>query len=278
MELTKLSKKINKTLKSSLKKIDINNLISAVVLIKNDEVNIKRALKSLFFCEEIIIINDNSADTTLQQIKEFAPKAKIFTRSLDSDFAAQLNYGMSKTKNSLVLFLDPDEEITKELSDEILSVSQNDRYINSNFSFKRIDYLWGKFLRHGEIGAYRAIRLVRKNSGLWARRVHQQFVSTNNLIELNNPILHYPHTTLHKFLDNINHWSTLHALANKEEGKNSTMSKIIFWPVIHFVKNYVFRLGFMDGMQGLICALVMAIHSYLSWSKLWMLQKGFTKI
>ena len=63
--------------------------------------------------------------------------------------------------------------------------------------------------------------------------------------------------------------STLHAQANLEEGKKSSLIKITVWPCGKFFYNYVLRLGFLDGVQGFVFALMMSFHSFLAWSKLW---------
>lgn len=133
--------------------------------------------------------------------------------------------------------------------------------------------MWGKWLTHGESGSTNVIRLVKKGSGKWVRRVHPNFEYEGITGEFKNPIRHYPHQTLHKFIDSINRWSTWHAIANDEEGKKSSLLKIIVWPVGHFLKNFILRAGFLDGMQGFVYASIMSAHSFLSWSKLWLIQK-----
>lgn len=250
-------------------------LISAVVIAKDEADNIKRTLNSLTFCDEVIVIDDNSKDTTSEIAKKSG--AKVFLRNLNGDVSGQMNFGMSKAKNEHVLFIDADEEVTEVLRKEIL---QNLEAVGnkSNYQMKRIDCIWGKWVLYGEVGAFRSTRLVHKNSGEWARAVHQSFRSDLPITELQNPILHYPHQTLSGFVSHINFWSTLHAIENLREGKRSNLLKIILWPIAHFMRNYIFRLGFMDGLHGFMYALIMAIHSFLAWSKQYMLEIGYKKI
>ncbi len=254
--------------------------ISAVILTKNEETNILECIKTLSFCDQIIVIDDESTDKTLSKLRDLKhPKLKIFKRPLNNDFSQQLNFGLNKTTGEWILFIDPDEKISTSLREEIIKYTNKQigkKY--SGIAFRRIDFMWGRWLKYGEVGSFRSVRLVRRGKGKWVRRVHQSLSVEGPTLTAANPILHYPHQTLRKFISNVNKWSTLHAMANYDEGKKSNLFKIIVFPVAHFIKNYLLRLGFLDGMQGFVYALVMASHSYLSWSKQWMLQKGFKQI
>lgn len=242
--------------------------ISAVILAKNEEENIKECLKSLKFCSEILVIDDDSTDSTVKLAKSLG--AKVISKSLGNNFADQSNFAINNTANEWILFVDADERISKELETEITIALESKEY--KAYYLKRIDYIWGKWLKYGEVGNFHSIRLIKKGSGKWVRRVHQHYKTLSKVGELKNPILHYPHKNLRTFINHIDQWSELHAVANMEEGKRSTLSKIIFYPVGHFINNYIFKLGFLDGMQGLVFSLVMAGHSYLSWSKLFLMQ------
>lgn len=248
-------------------------MISAVILTKNEEKNIQECLKSIDFCDEVVVVDDNSIDKTSYLCKKFG--AKVFVREMKKDVSAQLNFGMSKAKGDWILFLDADERVSPELRQEILGAVSKDSGIKG-YVFKRHDFLWGKWLRHGEIGSFRSLRLVKRGSGKWERRVHQKFMISGRISEFKNPLLHIPHKSLKKFVESIDRWSSWHALANYEEGKQASFLRIIFFPLLHFIRNYVFRMGFLDGIQGFVLAVVMSFHSYLSWSKLWIYQKKST--
>jgi glycosyltransferase involved in cell wall biosynthesis len=229
-------------------------------------------LKSLSFCDEIIVVDDQSIDQT----QEFAEKkdARIFVHPLADNWAQQRNFGLKKAKGDWVLFIDADERVTEALASEI----SNFKFQISNevcgFYLKRQDYMWGKALKHGETASVRFLRLAKKGSGVWRRKVHEVWDINGETHELANPIYHYSHPTLRAFLAKINKFSTLHAIANKEEGKNSSILKIVIWPIGHFVYNFIFRLGFLDGIPGFAVAVVMSFNSFLAWSKLWFYQKG----
>src|SRR3990172_2442189 len=106
---------------------------------------------------------------------------------------------MKKAKGKWILFLDADERITKHLADEILEKVGSAEEIRG-FFFRRSDYLWGSWLKHGEIGTVKLLRLVKKGFGRWERRVHPNFEIDGKTSIFKNPILHFPHPTLSKFL------------------------------------------------------------------------------
>lgn len=251
-------------------------MITGVVLTKNEENNIGECLKHLKFCDEVIVIDDNSIDDTRQIAEKFG--AKVFVRDLNMDFAYQCNFGIGQAGGDWVLFVDADERVTDALASEISNFQLSNSDVVDGFYVRRRDYMWGRLLKYGENNNQRLMRLIKKGSGKWKRRVHQYFEVEGNVSKLKNFIDHFPHPTVTLFIESVNRWSTWHALANKEEGKKSTLFKICFWPLGHFLKNYFLRFGFLDGRQGFVHAVLMSFHSFLAWGKLWMLQKGYSKV
>lgn len=245
--------------------------ISTVILTKNEEENIFDCIKSIKFCDEIIVVDDYSEDKTVKIAKEL--NAKVSQRVLNGDFAAQRNFGIKKAKGKWILFLDADERVTPYLKNEIIQLTNDPLIEYSGFYIKRVDLLWGKKVAKGEAGSIKLLRLAKKNSGVWSRMVHEFWRIRGKKKTLINPILHYPHQSLQEFIESINSFSKLHAYANREEGKRSNLFKIILWPKGHFIKNWVFKMGFFDETLGFIIAILMSFHSFLSWSKLWFLQK-----
>lgn len=241
--------------------------ITAVVITKNERNNIEKCLKSLLWCDEVLVIDDYSTDKTRSLALKLG--TKVYTRALNNNFAAQRNYGLEKAKNNWVLFIDADEITSKELKKEISSsLKQN----HSGYLIKRIDYWKGKKLTHGETGNTYILRLAKKNSGTWKRSVHEYWDIKGSVAKLNHPIIHYPHKSVSDFISGIEMYSTIHAQEIYSECKRSNMFQLIFRPIGKFMNNYIVRKGFLDGTPGLIVAIVMSYHTYLSWSKLWILQ------
>lgn len=194
-----------------------------------------------------------------------------------TDFASARNKLLQKAKSDWIFFVDSDEKVSPQLRNEVLEAIKKQDV--QGYFVDRRDFIFGTELEHGEFSNYgwfgnsRLMRLARRGAGKWERSIHEIWKVKGKTGTLKNPLFHYPHPNLRAFINNINYFSDLHAIALKNEGKKSGLIKIIIWPVGKFVYNYFFRLGFIDGMVGFMVALMMSFHSYLAWSKLWILQK-----
>jgi len=261
-------------------------MLSAIILTKNEEKNIERCLQSLDFVDEIVVVDDYSTDRTLNQISKIKKqndklKIKIFQRNLNSDFAAQRNFGMEKASGEWIFFLDADEELSKELKEEIKEVinyASLERDDLVGFYLIRRDFFWGRGVRFGEVLKVRRkgiLRLIKKGFGKWYGKVHEELkinqpVGGKKLktLQLRNFINHFPHQTVKEFLQEINFYSSLRADELFQKGKKTNILEIIFYPLFKFILNYVIYFGFLDGSSGFIYAFMMSFHSFLVRGKL----------
>ena len=246
-------------------------MLSSVIITKNEEKNIERCIKSLKFCDEIIVIDDYSIDKTVSLANKLG--AKVFQNRLDDDFSKQRNFGLKVANREWVLFIDADEVVGSELAGEIIKVTSDPTIKNDGYYLRRQDTLWNKKLNFGENGNTKLLRLGKKNNGIWKRKVHEFWEIKGSKALLRNPLSHYPHSDLSEFINSIEQFSSLHAEANFLEKKRSNIFKIVFWPPLKFFNNYFLCGGFLDGVEGFVSAMLMSMHSYLAWSKLWILKK-----
>ncbi len=248
-------------------------MISVVVLTKNEENNIADCLTGLSWCDEIIIIDDNSEDKTQEIARRMG--AKVFARSLNNDFAGQRNYGLEKATGDWVLFVDADERVSPVLWYEIMSRTNDPASQVVGFYLRRTDVLWGKELKNGEIGNIKLLRMAKKDAGSWHRKVHEVWKVSGSTLLLDKPLLHYPHSTITAFLKEINFYTDLRAEELYKKRVKASWWSIILHPKAKFVLNYFLRRGYLDGLPGLVFALMMSLHSFLVRGKLWMLwEKG----
>lgn len=243
-------------------------MISAVVLTKNEENNIVDCLESLKWCEEIVVIDDNSEDRTVELAK--TQGATVYTRALDGDFAKQRNFGLEKAKGEWVFFVDADEQVSKALSYEILSHLSTEKPFEGYF-VRRIDHMWGKKLLHGETYGLKLIRLAKKKSGIWYGYVHEKWEVKGTTGYLENPLTHYPHPTVASFLKEINKYSDIRVKELEKEKKSVRWISIIMYPLGKFLVNYFLKRGFLDGIPGLLVSTMMSFHSFLVRAKLWLI-------
>lgn len=233
--------------------------LTAVILTKNNQLEISQLLKSLSWCNEIIVIDDNSIDQTRQIAKSY--KAKVFKRSLNADFAAQRNFALSKAKSKWVLFIDSDEQISDSLAEEIqTTILETDK---DGFYIQRVDNWLGKRLSHAEFGI-NLLRLGKKDKGKWTNSVHEVW-NIKNTGKLKNTLLHNPHSSVAEFVSEINFYSDIHSKSKSEVNFWQT----IFYPIGKFLNNYYLKLGFKESTHGFVAITLMSFHSFLAWSKAW---------
>ncbi len=245
-------------------------MISVVLLSHNDEEILARAISSVSWADEVIVVDDASSDTTVEIAKKSG--ATVIIHPLEKDFATQRNIGLQKAKDEWVFFLDSDEVVSTELKNEILSIVNTIGGASEivGYFIKRTDHMWGKALMHGETSDVRLLRLAKKGSGLWSRPVHEIWEIVGKTSELHCPLDHFPHPTVAQFLHEINMYSTINAdmlYANKTPAKGW---HIIAYPKAKFIKNYIVLGGFRDGMPGVLVAIMMSLHSFLTRGKLYM--------
>lgn len=251
-------------------------MLSVVIIAKNEEKNILDCLETVLWADEIIIVDDNSEDRTIEVVKSLSSKKiKVYSKSLNEDFASQRNYALSKATKKWILFLDADERVTNELREEINTfLIENIKISNINgFFIKRKDIMWGKELKYGETGSIKLLRFAKKDSGIWKGKVHEIWEVEGNISEMENNLIHFPHQTIDEFLSEINFYTTLRAKELYENKIESSVKNIILYPKGKFIKNYFIKLGFLDGIEGLIFAIFMSLHSFLVRGKLWLLWK-----
>lgn len=248
-------------------------MITAVVLAHNDEKIIEDAIQSVSWCDEILVLDDYSSDKTVEVVKKV--RCRVIERHLNDDFAAHRNFALAQAKGEWVLFIDSDERISADLQKEISEVIKQNKHVG--YYVRRIDYLFGRAMLHGETGNMRLLRLAKKDVGLWTRPVHEVWNVDGSVGFLSAPLLHYPHPNVAQFLDKVSRYSTLNAAYLYSQRVKPSLWKIIVYPKAKFFVNYVWSLGFLDGTAGAIVALMMSFHSFLTRAKLYLLWEKNTK-
>lgn len=243
--------------------------LSGIVLTKNNQEVIPGVIRNLKnLAHEIIIIDDNSIDKTRDLSRKLG--AIVFKNQL-KNFSDQRNYALAKAKHEWVLFLDSDEVLSKNLIGEIVKEIKDTN--QNGFYIKRKTRFLGKVLNYGVSFSEKLIRLGKRNSGKWYRSVHEIWKIKNINKTLSYPIIHNTAKNFSDYIEKINRYSSLHAVENKSEHKSSSIFKILFFPTFKFIDLWIFRFGFLDGTRGFLMSVLMAFHSYLSWSKQWLTQK-----
>lgn len=248
-------------------------MLTGVVLTRNEEANLAKCLDALKFCDEILLVDDNSTDKTLEIAKKY--KARVVQHALNGDFSAQRNWAISQIKSGLpagrqgwILFIDADEVVSPELASEITgTLFKGPSFLG--YFLPREDILWGKHMHYGNTRTS-LLRLARRGAGEWQGKVHETWQNTGRTAALRHPLLHYPHPTITDFLQHINTYSTLRAGELRAAGIKTNLLEIFFYPVGKFLYLGIWKLGFADGVRGFISAMMMAFYSFLVRGKLYL--------
>ena len=245
-------------------------MLTGIVLTHNEAQNLPRCLASLKFCDHIVVVDDGSIDDTVKIATGLG--VQVLEHSLGGDYAAQRNWALTKVKSAWVLFVDADEVVSPQLADEITQALQHVEC--QGFLLHRVDYMWGRELKYGDVGGVHLLRLGRRGGGRWVGQVHERWHIDGRVCQLSAPLVHYPHPDMAAFLRQINRYSTIRAQELFDAGSRANLLQIICYPVFKFKYLYIVKLGCLDGTPGFIHAMTMAFYSFLVRGKLWLLYKG----
>ncbi len=241
--------------------------LSVVIITLNEEANLARTLASVAWADEIVVLDSGSTDRTREVAESF--HAKFFTEPWKG-FAAHKNSALAKAAGDWILSLDADEEVEPALAEEIRAVLAANPSV-AGFSIPRKNFFLGRWIKHGGFYPDPKLRLFRRNAGQFEdRAVHEDLRLDGTTASLKGNLLHHAYPTLDSYIEHMNRYSSLGAqMAVAKRPHGFSLIDIVFRPKLTFLYNYVFRLGFLDGREGL---LLHAYHAtYVSWkyAKAW---------
>jgi glycosyltransferase involved in cell wall biosynthesis len=243
------------------------NKISVTIITKDEEKNISDCLKSVQWADEIIVVDSESSDRTIELAKKFTDK--IIIRKWEG-YVPQKRYALSLTSNEWVLSLDADERITPELKDEILNLLPGDF---SGFKIRRKNFLLKKEITSCGWEKDYQLRLFRKDkTDLNDRLVHEKFVAQGKIGTLKNTMIHFTFSSFEDYLNKINSYTSLKAQELFNKKKRVGAWTIFSHTVSAFFTFFFIRRGFKDGIYGLIISLLHSVSTMMNYIKLWELQ------
>jgi len=243
------------------------NKISLIVITKDEEKNISDCLKSVEWADEIIVVDAESNDKTVELAKNFTDK--VFTKKWEG-YVPQKKYALGLADNEWVLSVDADERITPELKTEILNLSPGDI---AGYKIRRKNFLLDKEITSCGWGNDYQLRLFKKEkTDLTERLVHEGFTVDGKISKLENPMLHYTFSSFTDYFNKINYYTSLKAEELvKQKGKVGGWT-IFSHTVSAFILFFINKRGFKDGVRGLIISLLHSVSTMLNYIKLWELQ------
>jgi len=276
-------------------------ILSVVIITFNEETILGRTLQSVQSLVadgkgEIIVIDSGSTDRTVEIAK--SQGAKVFIEDWKG-YAAQKNSAIDKATGTYVLSLDADEEVSPELCDELkLKLEQirsmwdqlerltapipdyqrnhSQSVVMRGMFMPRKNFFLGRWIKHGGFWPDPKLRFFRRDCGKFQDRlVHEDVQLAGPAGRLRNPLLHHSYPTLTDYIDHMNRYSSLGAEMAVAKGRRGfSPFNIVLRPAATFIYNYFFRLGFLDGREGLLLHLYHAIYVSWKYAKAWELARG----
>lgn len=235
--------------------------ITAIVLTHNSQNSIANTLASLRFIKNILVVDDHSTDKTVTLAKKSG--ATVISHSLNSDWATQRNYALTKVHTDWAFFVDSDEVVTKQLQQEITHLKPGNI---SGYYIKRLDVFCGRELHHGETGSISLLRLAKCRAGRWSRPVHETWSIAETTKTLTHPLLHVRNLDISSLVIRFDSYANLDA---QQFSRSPFHYLSLLKPYAKFVYNYIYLLGFLDGYAGLTFAYLMSFYSLTVRIKTW---------
>lgn len=230
--------------------------LSVVIITKNVQNFIARAVLSADFADEILVLDSGSSDKTCHIAKMHGARVE---QHVWLGFGKQKNTAVALAKNDWVFVLDADEKITKDLAQEIISTLKDpDKMV---YQVARLNYFFGKILKRGGLYPDYSIRLFHRNFARFNEVAVHESVQTNEQIgRLNHPMVHQAYQSIEEFISKQNRYSTLSI-------KKKSILKALLAPAWVFFKMYILKLGFLDGWYGFVIARLYAQYTFWKYSK-----------
>ena len=247
--------------------------ISATIIVFNERDNISEVCKTVSWADEIVIVDSSSSDGTAEIAREYTDK--VFEREFRG-YKDKHEFADSMTTGDWIFWIDADERVTPELLSSIEALrKKEDRDLPDGFRIARKTWYAGRWIKHcGWYPDYQ-MRLYRRSASYWDGVAPHQTARVQGRVEtLEGELLHYTKRDLSEHHRVIDSYSTLAAEHLVENGATSGGLKMLVAAIGGFVRTYVAKQGFRDGVQGLMIAIFTAYGAFLKHAKVWELRNS----
>jgi glycosyltransferase involved in cell wall biosynthesis len=239
--------------------------ISAVVITLNEEPNIERCLASLGFADEIVVLDSLSTDRTVEIARRFTDK--ISEREF-TGYSDQKNAAVGLAANDWVLIVDADEVVTAELAAEVRKAAETDKF--AAYRMPRLTHFLGKPIRHCGWYPDYVVRLMRKSKARFADRlVHETPEVDGPVGTLSSDLVHYSYRDLDDLMRKMVAYSRAAARQKVLDGERFRFGALLFAPGLTFLKKYIVKQGYRDGLRGFIICALSQLGVFLRYAMLW---------
>jgi glycosyltransferase involved in cell wall biosynthesis len=240
--------------------------LSVVIITFNEEKNITRCLDSIKdIADDIVVVDSFSIDNTPSVCKQYQVN---FIQKEWQGYSATKNFANAQAKCNWVLSLDADEALTEELKQSILEMKKQPEAIACKFN--RLTNYCGSWIRHGGWYPDTKVRIFDRNKIQWEGLIHERLniASDNSAVLLKGDCLHYSYYSTEEHYKQADRFTTLVAKDLYQKGVHTSFIQIWISPIVKFIRDYIFKLGFIDGAAGFTVSRISAYATYLKYKKL----------
>lgn len=238
--------------------------LSVIILTKNEEKRISEAIESVNWADEIIIIDDESKDRTVEIAKKYTDKVLIKKMDIEGKHR---NWAYAQAKNTWVLSLDADERVTDELREEIKAVLKTLPRENG-FTIPRRNYIGNYWVKYGGWYPSPQLKLFKKEKFRYEEAaVHPRAFMDDPCGHLKSDLIHYSYKNLEDFLGKLNNQTTREAEKWFLQNKPMRLGRFIWRTIDRFMRIYIGRKGYKEGFIGFTIAFFAGLYQFVSYLK-----------
>ncbi|MBF0161503.1 MAG: glycosyltransferase family 2 protein [Magnetococcales bacterium] len=237
--------------------------LSAVIITQDAAAVLPACLASVAFADEILVVDAGSRDATVEIARTAG--AKIITQPW-LGYGPQKQLAVRRAAHDWVLCLDADERVSEPLRLQILQALEAPPFYA--YTMPRCNRFMGRWLRHGEGYPDLSLRLFHRAHGRWSNDpIHERVESSGPVGRLQGDILHESAASLADYLAKQNRYTTLQAQQLLASGQRVGVRQLLMSPLLRFIKFYLLRRGFLDGIPGLVHISIGCFNSFIKYAK-----------
>jgi len=249
--------------------------VTAIIPTYNEELNIRPAIESVLWADEIIIVDSFSTDKTVEIVKEYEQCTLVQHEYENS--AAQKNWIIPQAKHEWIVLLDADEWLPDPLINEIKGILNRDSIEEKGFWMNRINKFMGHWVKYSGWQNDAVIRLFHRDFSVYeTKRVHAEVLCDGKVGRLRHKIMHDTYKDFSTYLKKLDTYSNWKAYDKAQKTKKVTAFHLVLKPLFRFFKHYILKLGFLDGKVGFIIAGLNAYDVFIRGVKIWRINEGET--
>jgi len=243
----------------------MRNKISAIIICKNEEKNIRRCLESIEWVDEIVVVDSGSSDSTLDIVSEFTNI--FFVNTEWPGFGLQKRLAEEKASNNWILAIDSDEVVDDELREEILAVLEIGEE-KTVYRINRLTNFCGKFINHSGWHPDRIVRIYNKKYYHYNDALVHESVDCAGAkkVNLKGFLLHYTFQTLELHMEKQNVYAKAWSEEQFKKGRKVKIYEMIYRSIFSFIRQYILRFGFLDGYQGFLISVIQMQYTFNKYS------------